>query len=234
MTKRRSHAGRHPALMLGRGFLALTLVEILVVCAIMTLLLAIAVPVTIGVWRSLLISQGGETIHSQLELARQTALARNRTVEVRFCRASPGASFNAIMPLVCVATSPTGIYVYSAIGKPSFLPVGAIIDAGATLSTLLNQTNAPTSNAPVHSPNATDPTLGSLQLNYQYVAFHFKPDGSTDLIPETSASTNTNNTNLWFLTVHTATDGDSLLAAPKNFYTIQIDAYNGHLVDYRP
>jgi uncharacterized protein (TIGR02596 family) len=190
--------------------------------------------VTIGVLRSLLISQGGDTIHSQLELARQTALAQNRTVEVRLCRASPGASFNAIMPLVCVATTSTGTYVYSAIGKPSSLPIGVIIDAGATLSTLLNQTNAPTTNAPAHSPNATDPPLGSQQLNYQYVAFHFRPDGSTDLIPETSASTNANNTNLWFLTVHHATDGDSLLVAPKNFYTIQIDAYNGHLVDYRP
>ena len=216
------HRGR------ARGF---TLVEMLLVMAVIVVLLALIVPSTISLLRGSQVGQGGEVVVSQLELARQTALARNRSVQVRVCRPVNG-QFTGMMPLfaapatntdgsVKMSASGTVTTVYTQVGKPVSLPNAVIIDAGSKLSTLLN----PNGVTPTSATSA-DPVWGSLGTNYQYVAFQFRPDGSTDLATSTSTP--------WFLTVHNATDGDALDTPPTNYCTIQIDPYNGHIQEFRP
>ena len=209
---------------------AFTLVEMIVVVGIVLLLLALIVPATVTLLRGSQLTQGGDLLMAQLDLARQAALSRNRPVQVRLCRPT-GGQYTAIMPLyVAITMSATGnvTQTYTAVSKPVTLPTAVIMDAGATLSTILNQTGIAATTA-----STTDPRLGSLGTGYQYVAFQFKADGSTDLLSQTSPSTS-GTTNLWFLTVHNQTDGDSLGTAPPNYYTIQLDAYNGHVRPFRP
>ncbi len=152
---------------------------------------------------------------AQLDFARQAALSRNRAVQVRLCRPT-GGQYTAIMPLY-VATDDVGRpassrKTYTAVAKPVTLPTAVIIDAGSTLSTILNPSGVTPTTA-----TSTDPRLGSFGTAYQYVAFQFKPDGSTDLVNQTSPSISgtTNPTSLWFLTVHNLTDGDSLTTPPQ-------------------
>lgn len=209
---------------------AFTLVEMLVVMAVVLVLLGLLVPATVSMLRGSQLTQGGDLLMAQLDAARQAALSRNRAVEVRLCRPT-GGQYTTIMPLYVTTTmSSTGIITkaYTAVSKPATLPSAVIIDAGSILSTILNP-----GGITAQSAQSTDPRLGNLGTGYQYIAFQFKPDGSTDLINQTSPSA-TGTTSLWFLTVHNLTDGDSLANPPSNYYTIQVDAYNGHVRQFRP
>ena len=203
----------------------------LVVMGIIAILLTLVVPATVTLMRGSQITEGGDFLVAQLDLARQAALSRNRTVQVRLCRPT-GGNFTAVMPLYVATTmSATGVVTqtYTAVSKPATLPTAVIIDSGKTLSTILN----PSGVTPT-TPLSTDPALGSNGTAYQYVAFQYKPDGSTDLVSQTPPSAGASNASLWFLTVHNITDGDSLTNTPPNYYTIQVDAYNGHVSQFRP
>ncbi len=209
---------------------AFTLVEMLVVMGVVLVLLSFIVPAVVTLLRGSQLTQGGDLVMAQLDLARQAALSRNRTVQVRLCRPA-GGQYTAIMPVFATVTmSTTGAVTqtYTAVSKPATLPTAVIIDAGSTLSTIPNASGTTPTPA-----SATDPRLGSFGTSYQYVAFQFNPDGSTNLVGQTSPSTS-GTTSLWFLTVHNQTDGDSLKTAPPNYYTIQVDAYNGHVREFRP
>lgn len=69
----------------------------------------------------------------------------------------------------------------------------------------------------------TELTESTNQGDRPYVAFRFRPDGSTDLAESTS----------WTLTLvrHPAADPAML---SKNFIALQIDPVTGHVDSYRP
>jgi len=200
---------------------AFTLVELLVVLSIVGIIVAFTVPAMNSVMGGSQITQAGQMVGDQLALARQTALSKNHTVEVRFYRFG-----DPDMPGEKATDPSTGRYrtfqpfeifdtgAAVALAKIQRIPSSIIIDSGTTLSSLLN--TGTTSN-----PQVSLPRVGT---NYNYFSFRFLPDGSTNLSP----------TSQWFLTVHNGNDGDALTAPPKNFYTIQIDATNGHIKSYRP
>ena len=201
---------------------AFTLVEMLVVMAIVVILVSLVVPATASLLRNLQIGQNGQLIESQLDLARQAALSNNRSVEVRLCQVN--GKFSAILPLLVTNTvnaTNTNQPVYQTIGKPTFISDSVLIDSGTTLSSLVSPNGA---SAIAPASNYSNPPLGSFGQNYKYVSFKFKPDGTTDL----------NQSSLWFLTVHSATDPDPGTVPPSNFYTIQVDPYNGHVSQFRP
>ncbi len=207
---------------------AFTLVEMLVVLAIVGLIATLVIPAVTSILRGLQISQNGQLIESQLDLARQAALTNNRSVEVRLCQVNGSGKFSALLPLLVTTTVNTvnlNQPVYQPIGKPTFISDSVVIDSGTgsgtTLSTLVSP-NGATAAAPI--TNYSNPPLGSYGQNYTYVSFRFKPDGTTDL----------NQSSLWFLTVHNATDPNPDPNPPNNYYTIQVDAYSGHVSQFRP
>jgi uncharacterized protein (TIGR02596 family) len=195
-----------------------SLLEMLVVILIISIIATFAVPVVTGINRSSQLARGTQIVADQLAIARQTAITRNRQVEVRFFKfADPEQpmSRNCFRGLqVLEVINPRAI---SPLDKMQPLPTNVIIDASAALSSLLD----PAQKTAV--PGADQlPRVGT---NYQYVSLRFRPDGSTDLLPTKGP---------WFLTLHEEIYGDGLTRPPANFTTLEIDPINGSVKFYRP
>lgn len=195
-----------------------SLMEMLVVILIIGIIAAFAVPVVTGVNRSSRLARGAQIVADQLALARQTAITRNRQVEVRFYKfadpeelTSP-SRFRGMQILEVINAR-----ALSPLDKVQPLPTTVIIDASATLSSLFD----PAHKTPVLGADAL-PRVGT---NYQYIALRFRPDGSTDLLPTQGP---------WFLTIHEEIYGDGLTRPPANFTTMEIDPINGGVKFFRP
>lgn len=71
------------------------------------------------------------------------------------------------------------------------------------------------------------PVAGGEAQDTEYVAFRFRPDGSTDL-PNNNGDADT-----WYITLLEGNSGGSS-ALPTNYYIVQVDPFNGSLKVYRP
>jgi uncharacterized protein (TIGR02596 family) len=206
-----------------------TLIELLVVVSIMVLVALFVAPAVVGVFRGSNLTQAAQLVSGQLDLARQSAITQNHTVEVFFYQYAdpsvPGQNtansntwtFQAVQSFVI---SDTG--AVSPLGKVETLPSGIIMDSGPTLSSLFD---------PAKRTYSTNPTtaLPRAGKNYAYFSMRFYPNGSTDLSPTINGVNEP-----WCLTLHSAQSGDKLAVAPANFWTILIDPINGGLAGFHP
>ena len=205
-----------------RGF---SLIELLVVIAIIAMLTALLAPAVSTTMRGSQLIRGGDKALAVLSLARQTALAKNQSVEVRFYQYGdpevPGESanspasgkFRAIQAFKIDDSNNA-----TPVGKIETLPTSIIMDSGST-STLLGSSQKTTLTTPPAIPRAG--------TSYNCCAFRFLADGSANLIPKTS-------TTHWTVTFHNIVDGDGRSSPPANFITIQIDPANGSLKTWQP
>ena len=201
------------------GSAAFTLLELLLVVAILGIIGAFVLPTANTILRGGKLNQASQTVVDRLSLARQSAIAQNRPVEVRFYRykdpESPASSnsFRALQAFLVVKANQL-----NAMEKTQMLPSSVIIDSSPTLSSILDSSKRTL----VTTGTTSIPRVGT---NYSYIAVRFRPDGSTDLGPTTGP---------WFLTLHGESDKDGLTAPPPNFVTIAIDPVNGALSFFRP
>jgi uncharacterized protein (TIGR02596 family) len=220
---------------------AFSLVELLVVISVIAIIAGFAVPAVTTMIRGSALSQGSQNIADQIVLARQLALSRNRSVEVRFYKfgdpETPGEDpknpdtgfFRACQTFEILDNGgalPTG--------GLTRLPAGVVMNEGE-LSTILKE-------RPREKPKSSDPALPDTQAsrNYEYVALRFLPDGSTDL-PPTGVEGGGTNGDSWYLTIHgtqiqsSGSGGPGRTATlPDNFFTLQIDPITGSTRSYRP
>ncbi len=210
-----------------------TLVEMLVVIGIIALIASLTVPAVTSTLRGMQLTQGSQMVNDMIALARQTALAKNHSVEVRLYQygdasigesaTSPSAGKYRALQLYEIPDG--GAPVSVPLGNVMRLPSNLLIDSGAALSSIVG--SASTNTWPSFTASGPqNPLLSGIGTSYNFVSFRFLPGGRTNL-PISS-------TQVWFLTLHNLTDGDVLNAPPTNFFTIQIDASNGHLATYRP
>lgn len=68
--------------------------------------------------------------------------------------------------------------------------------------------------------------VGTEMRETPYVAFRFRPDGSTDLPNRSGGDT-------WYLTLVQG-EGAVNQADPDNYYCLQVNPYNGQVQEFRP
>jgi uncharacterized protein (TIGR02596 family) len=205
--------------------LAFTLIEMMVVIAIIAIIAAFVTPVAGSLLKASQLTQAGHLLVGQLSLARQTALSKSLPVEVRLYRFAdpeiPGENKAKYRAFQLFEVQANGAIL--PLGQMSRLPQTVIIDSSEALSSILNQTQRPAS-----KPAASAPRVAGVEYAYEYVAFRFRPDGSTDLREPAEPAKR------WFLTLHGINDGDARPTPPPNFQTVQINPYNGNIRTFRP
>ena len=206
------------------GARAFSLVELLVVLAITAIIAALAIPQISGTMQAYQLTSTGQTAINYVVLARQSALSGSHAVQVRFYylpeidASSPSSAPLAVyrgMQCFTENNPSTSGGTVTALTKPFFFAPPVIISNSATVSPLTTTT--------LQTPLATDPLLPGYQLNYKYLVFRFRPDGSTDLQPGSNSIT------LVLENQPVAANG-----LPKNFQTLQIDPTMGSVRGFRP
>ncbi len=194
-----------------------SLVELLVVMAIMGILLVAATSVFQSISSSTNLSSGAAQLSSQINLARQLALTHNRVTEVRFLMGPTGiGNSQAILGVQTFVDKNTdGIFnADEAASKIEWLPTGISASKETTQSSLLGAT-------------ATGRVVVGGRGEIDYAALRFRPDGSP--LP---AQPNTAN-NAWGLAVMAARDL-SLSDLPPNFVMISLNPTTGRLRSFQP
>lgn len=203
---------------------AFSLIELIAVISIIVIIAAFAVPAANTILRGSQLTQAAQLISGQLSLARQQALTRNHSIEVRVFRfgdsEQPGeqsqspetGKYRAIQMFEVLDNG-----VPIPLSKMERLPVSIVFNDDQ-LSTLIKEKTP-------QEPSQTDPELPrGVSKNYEYVSFRFRPDGSTDLSPIKQ----------WYITLHSITDQVEGSQPPPNFFTVQIDPVSGSTRNYRP
>ena len=216
---------------------AFSLVELLVVIVIIGIIGSFAVPAAGQLLKGSALTQAANIFTDQTASARQQALTRNRSVEVRFYRfadpeqpgetvTDPNTGYFRAMQYFEIAEGG----IPNPVGRYTRFPSTVIMNPDPTFSTMMSDT--PT------SPNKNiDPDLPrGVGQNYTYLSFRFQPDGATSLSPTGGPSNG-----LWFITVHLLNDLPNAkngigpaLNQVHNFFTWMIDPVSGSSKIMRP
>jgi len=211
-----------------------TVVELLVVMSIIAIIIGFTMPAMNTVLKGSQLTQAGQMINDQLNLARQIALTKNHSVEVRFYQfgdpqapgeqtAVPASGRYRAIQAFEIQDSGSAV----PLSKVQQVPPSIIIDSGGALSSIISPPSAYVAPLPVLTSYSIQTVpIARVGTNYNTVAFRFLPDGSVNLSKISS--------NPWCLTLHNINEGDSLPAPKANFITTQIDPSNGHIKTYRP
>lgn len=213
---------------------AFSLIEMMVVLGIVGLLLAFSAPNLFSLISSNTLTGEGSVLRNQLTFAQQTAVSKNADVEVRFFKMT---DFSAAQTKEMFRGFQ--LFQYNTEGElipiSSFFRVKSPVAVHDKLSTLLSTASGGAtavdkeygfvsprsgkSDAPVGEGGSLEPT--------DYVAFRFRPDGSTDLPFKTA------NDDTWYITL---VQGEGALKTndPDNYVCLQVNPYNGQVSEFRP
>ena len=180
---------------------AFSLVEMLVVLTMVGILLAFAAPNVFSLVQARTLTNEGSLLRNELTKAQQLAVSRNADVEVRFFKWADRSSAQ-LEPVF----SAFQFYQYN--NKGEMIPISAFFRVRAPsvlserYSTLLRPGyggSASDRKYGFDSPRKGDAPaplgIGGTMVNTEYVAFRFRPDGSTDL-PNRSAGSDA-----WYVTL---------------------------------
>ena len=190
---------------------AFSLVELLVVVAMVALLSVLVLPSITSVTRGTALTRGGQIVSDQFALARQEAMAKNREVQVRFLwKDGAPAGWRGVQ---LWAATPTDVTDYRPISRVAWLPEGTLVSGVATMSPLIGRPTIPDTNGEIPGRGLT-----------RYCGFRFRAGGGSDLGFNTSSN---------FVTVVRDQDA-SATVAPANYVVVQVDSVNGRVRSYRP
>jgi len=199
----------HPA-----GF---SLVELVIVVAILVMLIAVGMPYTLGALQSANLTSAGDTLMQKLAMAQQRSLTENRPVGLDFyyytednvqgCHAIQMISYNPATNQV------------TQLEPPVYWNKKSVVIVEGALSPMFS-----TNQTPVSTGQAAQNPFKSLNATYYRVIFY--PNGSTSLrVPLRTA---------YLTLISTKSYKADLSTAPPDYYTVQIDPVTGRGHSYRP
>lgn len=201
----------------GRGRIAFTVIELLVVVSIAAALMCVSVAAFNSVANNIKLTSGGDTVIAQFNLARQTAIGRNCQVEFRIYQLPDTTSAGAVPSqyrAFQIFSLDKGGTQTNAITQARFLPSSVHLVPTTTASSILNIQEPPYA---VSGTQAGTSFATYKPSAYNYIAFHCNPDGSTDLDP----------TRPWFFSIALKNDPVQGNEVPRNFITILIEPLSG-------
>ncbi|OYW70631.1 MAG: hypothetical protein B7Z37_30130 [Verrucomicrobia bacterium 12-59-8] len=196
---------------------AFTLVEVIIVVALISMIFIMAVPYTLGALQSASLTSAGDTLMQKLAQAQQRASTENRPIALDFyyyerdgipgCHAMQMASYD---PATNAATP---------VEPPVYWSEGRAMVIEGELSPMFATNVLPATTGP-----ATLEPFKKLEATFRRVILY--PNGSTSLrIPLREA----------YLTfISTKNYQKDLATPPPNYYTVQIDPVTGRGHSYRP
>jgi uncharacterized protein (TIGR02596 family) len=171
-----------------------------------------------------------QLVKGQLTFARQTAIASDHAVEVRFYTVIDGAkpSIKTCRAIQCFQETASGT---TPLTKVTMFPNGIITGTNTTVSSLFNTSSSGFGISsslgdtvhPLPPPNNSSP----------YFFFRYRPTGQTDLTPPANTGTNTTPVSPC-VTLYSEMAPVKSNTLPSNFITIQVDVMNGTVRTYQP
>ena len=199
-----------------------TLIEMLLVIAIMSILMVLSFNSIHNLVGSTDLSTSAVTVVDALNMARQRALSMNHPVEVRFYKVPPKTGS-------APSGSPTayralGIYEINENGprlmqKLVYLANSAEFSNSASFGTLLSFT-------PLAS---ADLSIGGSTLTCDYHCFQFLPDGTTNLDLQPASASDT-----WHVMIFNSNHPPTSSTPPANYVSIQLDPVSGRTETFQP
>ena len=235
---------------------AFTLVELLVVMAVLVLLAPVVVPSMTTITRGPQLTQAVDVVASTMELGRQVALAKSHQVEFRFYQyETDGAALSG-----STAVRAVQLFEYKddgtamPIDKARVIPDSVVMTANQNLSSMFTTgTTGGLEKVWKTNDDPKDPKVslafktknGVVGTDYSVFAFRFNRDGTTSLnpsgVPGTAASggggagKGAPTMVPWFVTFYNARDTEpSENEPPANFVTLRVEPLNGAMRVYRP
>lgn len=209
---------------------AFSLIELLIVLTVLGVLFAVAAPNLFTLMQASSLSSEGSKLRNKLTYAQQLALSKNTDVEVRFFKMADAGAAE-------IEDEFRGFQFYQFDERGRLIPVSKFfrvqppVVMSETYSTLLKPANNDDSEgmeygfiSPAESSDGEVP-IGDEMVQAEYVSFRFRPDGSTDLPGRTGGD------DTWYITL---VQGDDQNGLPPNYYTIQVDPFNGRIGVFRP
>lgn len=205
----------------------------MVVLTVVGMLMAFAAPNIFSLVQARTLTAEGGVLRNQLTYAQQIAMAQNADVEIRFFKWTDLSSAQ-IEPVF----SAFQLYQYDSTGKmkpiSTFFKIRAPSALSEPHSTLLQPGFGADSDEGKYgflsprSGQAPAPTgSGSDKADMDYVAFRFRPDGSTDLPAKAGKDT-------WYLTLVQGEGAARDTSLPRNYVCLQVNPYNGAVSEFRP
>lgn len=209
---------------------AFTLIEMMVVVAMIALIVAAMAPMVFSTLVSTRLTSAGESLASQISLARQMAVSGNQSVEIRFYQYEdpeyPGtkAAYKAVAIMRASGTGTAyGATVKAQLTDTFYLPSGIVVGESSDASPILSSGSIPS--------QADGERIIKRSDSARYKAFKINPDGSTNLEQLMGGGFHPNLAYITLGEERALTDSQTI---PKNFFAIQIDPTTGRTSSYRP
>lgn len=225
-------------LLRNKGF---TLVEMLVVVAIIVLLMAFAQPALSRTLMASKLSGAGQSLLGAISQAQQLAFANNVPVDIRFFRVPDGFGENAAYRSyqifkITQVTEGTGA---GATVNESLVPEGNLVNLPENILIVDDEDLSPALSGdglPDVRENSSNGYSGVADATFN--AWRFMPDGTCRKVGATQegmATLTFQTLTESFLTI-TSDAGQPITVAnlPKNFFTIQVDPFTGKARSYAP
>ncbi|SDU06005.1 Verru_Chthon cassette protein D [Verrucomicrobium sp. GAS474] len=205
------------------GRRAFSLIELLLALAIISVLISLPMIAVHSSARSVGLTAAGEMVADQFNQARQTAVARNRPVEVRIYKLPAyDAGRGEIEPRVFRALQAFVIDDSGdvPIAPPCYFSAPVVCSSQEEESGLLRLKEK--------DPPTGAPKLGNLGLHYRYISFQFRPNGYAATSDDEETLTIANS----FVTL--VLGGDRTLSGGGDYAMIHLDPITGRTRIYRP